>query len=114
MVIDVCCTSGRSAKVEAAVFGEWAVHPGIDGDDLSLRLDWWVVTHVPSGRTIVSAVGRLDEASATELARALGERVPRGIVPHIPFEVSFQELPADVKRRIRSVIFDVRGEVIEP
>jgi len=83
------CTRNRLVEVDAHVFGEWAAHPGIDGDDLSERLDWWVVTHVPTGRTICSAVGRLDEPEAKTLASALGERLPAGLIPSIPMDISF-------------------------
>lgn len=111
--ITVACTRNRTLDVEASVFGEWACHPGIDGEDLSLRLDWWVVTHVPTGRAIISSVGCLSEDEARVLASQLGERVPRGIIPPIPFDVPFFPLPVHVKRVIRSVIYDVRGEVFD-
>lgn len=107
--ITCMCTEGRRIEVDAEAFGEWAAHPGIDGDDLSLRFDWWVVTHIPSERTIVSSVGHLTEEEAIELASALGERVPPGIVPPMPTDDSFMDIPLDVKRAIRSVIYDVRG-----
>lgn len=107
------CIGNRRIAVEAHVFGEWAAHPGIDGDDLELRLDWWVVTHVPSERAIISTVGQLTEADAIDLARVLAERVPRGIVPPMPTDGSLDvEIPIQVKRVIRSVIYDVRGELL--
>lgn len=106
------CLVDRHIQIDAHVFGEWAAHPGIAGEDLELRLDWWVVTHVPSGRCILSSVGQLSEVEAIELARVLGERLPPRLVPPMPADGSFVELPLDVRRRIRSVIFDVRGEVL--
>jgi hypothetical protein len=110
--ITVSCTRGRFVEVDAHVYGEWAAHPGVDGDDLSERLDWWVVSHVPTGRCIVSAVGCLNDDEAKQLASAMGERLPRRLIPDIPRDESFIELPLDVKRQIRSVIYDVRGEVL--
>lgn len=106
------CTGNRRVVVEAHVFGEWAAHPGIDGDDLELRLDWWVITHVPSERAIIRSVGQLTEVEAIDLASVMGERVPRGIVPPMPTDGRLDaDLPIDVKRVIRSVIYDVRGEI---
>jgi hypothetical protein len=107
------CIGNRRVAVEAHVFGEWAAHPGIDGDDLELRLDWWVVTHVPSERAIISTVGPLTEGEAIDLARILGERVPPGIVPPMPADGALDvKIPLHVKRVIRSVIYDVRGELL--
>lgn len=110
--IVVNCFDNQAVEVDATVFGEWAAHPGISGDGRRLHLDWWVVTHVPTGRTFASAVGRLTEGEALELARVMGERVPVGLIPDIPREVLFYELPLDVRKFLRSVIFDVRGELL--
>lgn len=111
MLITANCIDGP-VEVDAHVFRDWAAHPGIRHDN-SLRLDWWVVTHVPSGRGIVSAVGQLTEQEAVALASALGERVPVGIVPPLAPDDSVQVVPLTVRRLIRSVIFDVRGEVLQ-
>lgn len=105
--IIVNCIGDRRVTVPAHVYREWAAHMGVR-DDLQLRPDWWVVTHVPTGRAIVSATGQLTEAEAIELAAALGERVPAGIVPDTHAGMA----PRAARMLIRSVIFDVRGEVL--
>lgn len=99
-------------QIDAHMFGEWAAHPGVSGDDNSLEYDWWVVTHVPNGMNCAKACGQLDEATAIRLARMLAERVPACFVPVFPPPYDGKP-PENVRRLVRSVIFDTLGEIVK-
>jgi hypothetical protein len=105
-------THNGPLEIDAEVFGEWACHPGV-GDDA----DRWVVTHVPTGRRIRSP-GDLNEEQAEKLASALGERIPRGIVPPVPADYDVTGVtPPEFKqpaKLVRSIVFDTLGRVEAP
>lgn len=59
--------------IDSDVYGEWAAHP-------ALGVDFWTVTHVPSGENVYKASGELDAGMAHCLARWLSERIPTGAI----------------------------------
>lgn len=86
---------------------EWAAHPGI-ADDLTATQPFWVVTHVPTGRTMINTVGHLDERAALDLARELDRKVPRGLVQVDADGV----MSVDARTAVRAAIQAARGTVL--